>query len=80
MLNRLKKFFYQYFRSCVNFVLLKRIEELEDRVLILEFDLFVHVEKTKDCIRRLQNDDTSIDAKADLCLRSIKHLEEELKK
>ncbi len=80
MLNRLKKIFHGYFRSCVDFALLERIQKLEDRVLILEFDLFVHVEKTKDCIRLLQNDDTSIDAKADLCLRSIKHLEEELKK
>ena len=72
MLNRLKKFFYEYFRSCVDIALLERIQKLENRVLILEFDLFVHIEKTKDCIRLLQNDDNAIDAKADFIKVEIK--------
>lgn len=80
MLNRLKKFLYEYFCSCVDIVLLERIQKLEDRVRILEFDLFVQIEKMQDRLRILENADTSINAKSDLCLRSIEHLEEELKK
>lgn len=51
MLNRLKKFFYEYFRSCVDFSLLGRIQKLEDRIRLLENDISsIHV-KSDYCFR-----------------------------
>ena len=60
MRKRFIQFFQEYFRSCVDFSLLERIEKLENRCHFLE------------------NEIISIDAKADYCLRVLKHYEDGL--